>query len=83
MHNDRIPSWADGFAVACVWWEEDFARTLNKRNDTDVLEQITQTGHAEGWILVGDTPMVYHILEMTIEFEGVVYDWIDAWDPPG
>ncbi len=82
LRNDRIPDWAKGFATACVQWEEDFTRTLTLNSDTDSPQQIIQTGHADGWILVGDSAMVFHILELTIEFEGVVYEWIDAWDPP-
>lgn len=82
LHNDRIPEWAEAFAVACVQWEEAFTRSFTRNSESEVPQQIVQHGHAEGWILVGDRPNVFHILELTIEFEDVVYDWIDAWDAP-
>lgn len=82
LHNDRIPEWAEGLAIACVEWEEDFTRSFLRNSESEEPQQIIQYGHAQGWILVGDRPNVYHILELAIEFEGITYDWIDAWDAP-
>jgi hypothetical protein len=82
LHNDRIPKWAERFAIACVQREEDFTRLFLQNSEFEERQQIIQHGHAQGWILVGDRPNVFHILELTIEFEGIVYDWIDAWDAP-
>ena len=82
LYDDRIPEWAERFAIACVQWEEDFTRKFTLNSGSESPQQIVQNGHAEGWILVGDKPHVFHILELTIEFEGIVYEWIDAWDAP-
>jgi hypothetical protein len=82
LRNDRIPEWAEGFAIACVQWEEAFTRSFVQNSGSEERQQIIQQGHAQGWILVGDRPNVFHILELTIEFEGITYDWIDAWDAP-
>jgi hypothetical protein len=82
LHNDRIPEWAEGFAITCVQWEEDFTRSFLQNSESEESQQIIQHGHAQGWILVGDRPGEFHILELTVEFEGITYDWIDAWDAP-
>ncbi|MBU1050531.1 hypothetical protein KKG90_10985 [Candidatus Bipolaricaulota bacterium] len=82
LHNERIPEWAKSFAIACVQWEEEFTRTVTRDSESGTPQTVIQHGHAEGWILVGDRPGQYHILELTIEFEGTVYHWIDAWDAP-
>ena len=83
LRNERIPEWAQSFAIACVQWEEEFTRTVTQDSETGTPQIVVQHGHAEGWILVGDRPGQYYILELTIEFEGIVYHWIDAWEAPG
>ncbi|MBU1048858.1 hypothetical protein KKG90_02425 [Candidatus Bipolaricaulota bacterium] len=74
--------WAQSFAIAWVQWEEEFTRTVTRDSESGTPQTVIQHGHAEGWILVGDRPGQYDILELTIEFEGTVYHWIDAWDAP-
>lgn len=80
LHNERIPEWAKSFAVACVQWEEDFTRTITQDSESENPQPVVQHGHASGWILVGSGPGQYVILELTIEFEGIVYNWINSWE---
>ena len=82
VDDDAFPDWARGAFDACVHWEESFHRdAANPDIGPGEPEQIRQTGHAEGWILVGEG-IRFHILELTVTFEGQTFDWIRAWDPP-
>ena len=82
LDEAAFPEWARGAFVACVHWEESFHRDVaNPAAAPGEPERIRQTGHAEGWILVGEG-MRFHILELTVTFEGQTFDWIRAWDPP-
>jgi len=82
LDEAAFPEWARGAFDACVHWEENFHRDVaNPEAGPDEPERIRQTGHAEGWILVGEG-MRFHILELTVTFEGQTFDWIRAWDPP-
>lgn len=82
LDNERIPEWAKGFARSCVHWEDDFTRSLLQNSESAESQTIVQHGHAQGWILIGERPNVFYILELTVEFEGITYDWIDAWEAP-
>jgi hypothetical protein len=82
LDDEAFPDWARGAFSACVRWEERFHRDIaNPEAGPGEPTQIRQTGHAAGWILVGED-MRYHILELTVTFDGQTFDWIRAWDPP-
>ena len=82
LDDAAFPDWARGAFAACVRWEESFHRDItNPETGPGEPEQIRQTGHAEGWILVGEG-MRFHILELTVTFEGQTFEWICAWEPP-
>lgn len=80
--DTAFPDWARGSYAVCVRWEESFYREVaNPDTGPDQPPRIRQTGLAKGWILVGEG-MRYHILELTVTFEGQTFEWIHAWDPP-
>ena len=82
IDEEAFPDWAQGAFSACVHWQESFHRDItNPETGPGLPTHIRQTGHAEGWILVGQG-MRYHILELTVTFEGQTFEWISAWDPP-
>jgi hypothetical protein len=82
LDDAAFPDWARGAFSACVRWEESFHRDItNPETGPGEPTHVRQTGHAEGWILVGED-MRYHILELTVTFDGQTFDWIRAWEPP-
>lgn len=82
LDDEAFPDWARGAFSACVHWEESFYRdTANREIGPSEPTHIRQTGHAEGWILIGEG-MRYHVLELTVTFDGQTFEWIRAWDPP-
>lgn len=82
LDDTAFPDWARGLYVACIRWEESFYRDIaNPEIGPDQPREIRQTGLAKGWILVGED-MRYHVLELTVTFDGRTFDWIRAWDPP-
>ena len=82
LDENAFPEWARGAFDACVHWEESFYRdAANPEAGPGEPTHVRETGHAEGWILVGEG-MRFHILELTVTFEGQTFDWIRAWDPP-
>ena len=82
LDDTAFPDWARGSYAACVRWEEGFYREIaNPEIGPDQPPRIRQTGSANGWILVGEG-MRYHVLELTVTFDGQTFEWIRAWDPP-
>jgi len=82
LDDAASPDWARGLYDACVHWEESFYREVaNPKTGPGEPQRIRQTGWAEGWILVGES-MRYHILELTVLFDGQTFEWIRAWEPP-
>ena len=82
LDEEAFPDWARGAFSACVHWEESFHRqAANPQTGPGEPTHIRQTGHAEGWILVGEG-MRFHVLELTVTFDGQTFEWIRAWDPP-
>ena len=82
LDDSVFPEWARGAFDACIRWEESFHReAANPDAGPGEPSHVRQTGHANGWILVGEG-MRFHILELTVTFEGQTFDWIRAWEPP-
>ena len=83
LDEEAFPDWARGAVSACIHWEESLHRDItNPDAGPDQPTQLRQVGRAEGWILVGED-MRYHILELTVTFEGQTFEWIRAGEGPG
>jgi hypothetical protein len=84
LDDDRFPDWARPYFVACVRWEETFYREIANpaaQTDPTAPARIRQTGRAQGWILMGEGSRS-RILELTVDFDGHHFDWIDNWEAP-